>query len=289
MQNSFKYIMQQLFGLYSENEIRNCWLLIMEELTGYTRTQILINKNSILSEEQNEKMQTIATRLQQGEPIQYILGKTEFYSLPFELTKNVLIPRPETEELVDWVLKDNPDFTGNLLDIATGSGCIATALAKHFTKATISAIDISEKALDVAKKNATNNAVNIDFKKMDILKGGGEKEMHYASNPTKACYDIIISNPPYICEQEKEYMHNNVLNYEPHLALFVPDNDALLFYKRITLFACKNLVSGGKLYFEINQRFGKEVVKLLEEAGFKAICLRKDISGKDRMIKATFV
>jgi release factor glutamine methyltransferase len=289
MQNSFKYITHQLFGLYSENEIRNCWLLIMEELTGYTRTQILINKNSILSEEQNEKMQTIAIRLQQGEPIQYILGKTEFYSLPFELTKNVLIPRPETEELVDWVLKDNLGFTGNLLDIATGSGCIAIALAKHFTKATIRAIDISEKALDVAKKNATNNAVNIDFKKMDILKTGKEKEMHCASTEDKAYYDIIISNPPYICEQEKEYMHNNVLNYEPHLALFVPDDDPLLFYKEIALFASKNLVSGGKLFFEINQRFGKEVVNLLENAGFAGICLRKDISGKDRMIKATFV
>lgn len=289
MQNSFNYIQESLSTIYPATEIRNSWLLIIEELTGYTRTQIIINKNSILSEEQNEKVQTIVARLQQFEPIQYVLGKTEFYSLPFKLTKDVLIPRPETEELVDWVLKDNPGFTGKLLDIATGSGCIAIALAKHFTNATISGIDVSEKALDAAKKNATINTVNVDFKKMDILKVDGEKEMHYVSTEEKACYDIIISNPPYICEQEKEYMHNNVLNYEPHLALFVPDDDPLLFYKEIALFASRNLVSGGKLFFEINQRFGKEVVNLLENAGFTGICLRKDISGKDRMIKATFV
>lgn len=286
MKEALQYIHSSLSALYPDTEIRSFWLLIMEDLTGFSRIEILTNKNSILSAEQNEKIKTIVSRLKEFEPIQYILGKTEFYGLTFQVNKQVLIPRPETEELVDWVLKENLHFKGNILDIGTGSGCIAIALAKNLPQATISAVDISEDTLAVAKRNASINGVNIDFQLVDILSVGGKDAINRVSTEDPGIYDIIISNPPYVCHQEKAHMQPNVLKHEPSIALFVADNDPLLFYRQIANFALKNLISDGKLFFEINQAFGKETVDLIEKLGFSEIVLRKDLSGKDRMIKA---
>ncbi len=277
MEKAKKHIETALLNIYPETEIRSFFLLIMEQLTGLNRSQILSNKNNTLSGEQNQQLATIIKRLKNFEPIQYILGETEFYNLSFLVNKNVLIPRPETEELVDWIINDNIKSTATILDIGTGSGCIAISLAKNMPQATINAIDISNEALTVAQKNADNNNVYVGFKRIDIL---SEKSDSLNS------FNIIVSNPPYVCEREKQDMANNVLNNEPHLALFVEDNDPLLFYRHIALFALKHLTPNGKLYFEINQSYGKETLDLLEEIGFINTTLRKDISGKDRMISA---
>lgn len=278
MQKSLQYLQLSLSELYPDSEIRSFWLLILEYLTEYSRTDIITNKNSVLSAEQNEKLKTIVERLQNFEPIQYILGDTDFFGLPFFVNRNVLIPRPETEELVDWILKENPNFTGKILDIGTGSGCIAIALAKNLPDAKVTAIDISEEAIAVAKKNADLNKVVVDFQQMDVL---SSEFINYTES-----FDIIVSNPPYVCEKEQTTIQANVLKYEPHLALFVKDSDPLIFYHHIANFANKNLVSNGKLFFEINQAFGNETLKLLKEIGFIDVCLRKDLSGKDRMIAA---
>jgi len=280
VRTSLKYINKQLVDLYPETEIRSFWLLIMEQLTGCSRMEILTNKNNILSAEQNQKVKTIIERLKKAEPIQYILGETEFFSLPFYVDENVLIPRPETEELVDWVLNDNQNCKGKILDIGTGSGCIAISLAKNLPNAHVTAFDISEEAIAVAKRNASRNEVEVNFQPVDVL------SPDFFKKEDSETFDIIISNPPYVCEREKAGMQTNVLKYEPHLALFVDDNDPLLFYRQIALFAHQHLISNGKLFFEINQAYGKKTVKLLVDLGFSDVCLRKDISGKNRMIKA---
>lgn len=278
MKESLQYINQQLLNVYPKTEIRSFWLLIIEQLTGFSRSQILSNKNSVLSGEQNQILTTIVNRLQKFEPIQYILGETEFYGLPFQVNKAVLIPRQETEELVEWIINDAPNCSGNILDIGTGSGCIAISLAKHLTKAKVTAIDVSKAALSVAKKNAVLNKVKVDFKEIDILTAN--------ASSLKNKFDIIVSNPPYVCEKEKTDILANVLEHEPHLALFVTDADPLLFYRAISKYAFENLVSGGKLFFEINQAYGKETVELLKSMDFENVCLKKDIAGKDRMILA---
>ena len=212
-------------------------------------------------------------------PIQYLLGKTHFYGLDFEVNENVLIPRPETEELVEWIINENKAIDKKkkvkILDIGTGSGCIAISLAKNLPNAEVYAIDVSKKALETAKRNAISNNVEIIFMLKNVL----ELEI------LKSNYDIIVSNPPYVRNLEKEEIKKNVLDYEPHLALFVEDNDALIFYRKIASLAQKNLLENGQLYFEINQYLGKEMTDLLEEMNFKNIELRKDIYDNDRMIK----
>ncbi|WP_394758076.1 peptide chain release factor N(5)-glutamine methyltransferase, partial [Flavobacterium sp.] len=204
---------------------------------------------------------------------------TEFFSLPFYVNENTLIPRPETEELVDWILSNNRinESTNQIkiLDIGTGSGCIAISLAKNLPNANVHAIDVSEKALATAKKNAERNNVTITFIEKNILE----------TEDLLNTFDIIVSNPPYVRNLEKKEIHKNVLEYEPHLALFVEDNDALLFYRKIAELATKNLSENGQLYFEINQYLGKEMVELLEKYNFKNIELKKDIYGNDRMIR----
>jgi release factor glutamine methyltransferase len=209
-----------------------------------------------------------------------LLLKTIFYVLDFEVNENVLIPRPETEELVEWILESQKSKVKSqklkILDIGTGSGCIAISLAKNIPNATVFAIDISEKALATAKKNAEINGVNVTFLEKNILE----------TEDLEQQFDIIVSNPPYVRELEKEEIKKNVLDNEPHLALFVEDNDALIFYRKIAELAQKNLVENGQLFFEINQYLGTETVDLLEKMNFKNIELRKDIYGNDRMIKA---
>lgn len=277
MQKAMQHIFSELEGFYSENEIRSFSFLIIEKLTGLTRTQIIINKNTFLSAEQNAKVIDFVDKLKKFEPIQYLLGETEFYGLAFMVNNSVLIPRPETEELVDWIItdyKNSPNI--NFLDIGTGSGCIAISIKKGLPTATATAFDISEMALDTASKNAALNNVEINFARVDILNPD--------NIPQK--WDVIVSNPPYIPELEKKEIQSNVLDYEPHLALFVPDHDALLFYRTIAEFGKNNLTENGRIYFEIHRNEGETCVQLLEYMGYKNIELRKDISGNNRMIKA---
>ena len=277
MQKALLHIQSELTGLYPETEIRNFSFLIIEKLTGFSRTEVYVNKNTLFSDEQQHEIESFIEKLKKYVPIQYILGETEFYGLPFYVNESVLIPRPETEELVDWISKENDRSAElHLLDIGTGSGCIAIAIKHEFTNSTVDAFDISVDALETAQRNATLNNLNINFSKVDILNA--------PEFPTK--WDIIVSNPPYITELEKDGMLPNVLDHEPHLALFVPDNDPLLFYRNIALFAQKHLKAGGKLYFEINREAGQPCIELLTQMGYREVEVRKDISGNDRMVRA---
>jgi len=279
MQTAINHIQSELKGLYPETEIKSFSYLIIEKLTGFSRTEIIVNKNTLFSDEQHHVIETFIEKLKKNVPIQYILGETEFFGLAFNVNESVLIPRPETEELVEWIHSENT-LTANLniLDIGTGSGCIAISLKHEFPNASVHAFDISEKVLETAQSNATLNKLEVNFSKVDIL---NTPEM-------KQKWDIIVSNPPYVTELEKSKILPNVLDYEPHLALFVPDNDPLLFYRCIAIFAQQHLKPKGKLYFEINRQFGKATVDLLTAMGFGNVELRKDISGNDRMIRSVF-
>lgn len=276
--------------LYPTSEIDSFFFLILEEYIGFKRIDIVLKSDFYIDQESLNLMQVATKQLEQEIPIQYIIGKTEFFGLPFNINKEVLIPRPETEELVEQVIKEvsliktyntaSNEATNEkqitILDIGTGSGCIAISLKKQLPGSKISAIDVSDKALRVAKKNAALNKVNINFIHLDILK----------TNNLDKLYDVIVSNPPYVRELEKKEMKNNVLNNEPHLALFVDNKNPLLFYNKIAELAKKFLTKNGQLHLEINQYLGKETIKLLAEKGFKNIQLKKDIFGNDRIIKA---
>jgi release factor glutamine methyltransferase len=277
MQAAIIHILSELQGLYPDTEIKSFSNLIIEKVSGFSRTEIIVNKNTLFSDEQRHVIENFIEKLKEYVPIQYILGETEFFGLPFHVNESVLIPRPETEELVDWIRNEN-DRNANpgILDIGTGSGCIAISLKHEFTNATVDAFDISEKTLETAQNNATLNKLEVNFSKVDIL---NTPEMEQK-------WDIIVSNPPYVTELEKSEILPNVLDYEPHLALFVPDNDPLLFYRCIAIFAQQHLKPKGKLYFEINRQFGKATVDLLTAMGFGNVELRKDISGNDRMVRA---
>ena len=276
--------------LYPTSEIDSFFFLILEEYIGFKRIDIVLKSDFYIDQESLNLMQVATKQLEQEIPIQYIIGKTEFFGLPFNINKEVLIQRPETEALVEQVIKEvsliktyntaSNEATNEkqitILDIGTGSGCIAISLKKQLPGSKISAIDVSDKALRVAKKNAALNKVNINFIHLDILK----------TNNLDKLYDVIVSNPPYVRELEKKEMKNNVLNNEPHLALFVDNKNPLLFYNKIAELAKNFLTKNGQLHFEINQYLGKETIKLLAEKGFKNIQLKKDIFGNDRIITA---
>lgn len=270
------HILQELNGLYSQSEISVIRQLILKEISGHTFNGATSGKINHFSATERRKAEDIVRRLKGGEPIQYILGKTEFYGMPFVVTPDVLIPRPETEELTEWVLSAQRPAGCRALDIGTGSGCIAVTLAKKMNNAVVSAWDISEKALKVASENARLHGVDVWFSVRDIFQ------------PFDGCpvFDVIVSNPPYITEAEKATMEATVLDFEPHEALFVPDCRALLFYERIAALSLKWLRNGGELYFEINREKGAEVCGMLQDKGFTHIELRKDISGNERMVKA---
>ncbi len=270
---------KELKSLFPKTEIDSFFYLLTEEFIGLKRIDIALNPNKKIDSEIEKSFNSALGELKKEIPIQYIIGETEFYGLPFYVDKNVLIPRPETEEIVAWIIneiqekrKDDKDL--NILDIGTGSGCIAISLAKNILNSKVWALDISEKALKIAKKNAKLNGVTIQFLNNDIL--------NLDELPIK--FDIIVSNPPYVRELEKKQMQDNVLKHEPHLALFVKDENALIFYSKIADIANNYLNSKGKIFFEINQEFGKESINLLKEKGFKNIELRKDIFDVDRMI-----
>lgn len=269
----------ELKNMYSAEEIENFIFFSMHEYLGYTRRHLQLKSNQEIEEKNAERFSTILSELKNHKPIQYILGHTEFYGLKIRVNEHVLIPRPETEELVEEILQNvNGETEPNILDIGTGSGCIAIALKKNLPQATVSAIDISDEALLVAKQNSILNQTPINFLQGDILTARAEAEAK-----DENLFDIIVSNPPYVRASEKSAMSKNVLDYEPHLALFVDDKDPLLFYSSISDFAMHNLARDGKLYFEINETLGTEVRNLLEKKGFKNVTIKKDMSGKDRI------
>jgi release factor glutamine methyltransferase len=280
---------QELETIYDLQEIESFFYIITEFLHQKKRIDLALEPNFSIPEKELEKWNTILAELIQERPIQYILGETEFYGLRFLVNENTLIPRPETEELVELILNENSKKkipNPKILDIGTGSGCIAISLAKNLPDAEVFALDVSEKALEIAKKNAELNEVKVNFINKSILEMDDLK-FPTTNNQQPTLFDIIVSNPPYVRNLEKEEIKKNVLEYEPHLALFVQDNDALLFYRKIAQLAQKNLSENGKLYFEINQYLGKETVELLQNLNFKKIELIKDVYGNDRMIQCT--
>lgn len=278
MQASLHYIRKELADRYPKPEIESFIRIIFSWLKNYNATDLLLKSDQTLDADDRQKVVDVVTRLQSSEPIQYILGETEFYGLPFRVSPAVLIPRPETEELVDWILTDCPAGGPAVFDACTGSGCIAVALKKHLPEAAVSACDISAEALETASANAAFNQAPVNFFNLDILKNF-DLEL-----PEKL--DILVSNPPYITESEEALMDKNVLDFEPRLALFVPDRQALIFYEALTRFGAINLKPGGNLYCEINEAFGPACVQLLQHSGFADVTLRRDLQGKDRMIRA---
>ncbi|MBZ9630637.1 peptide chain release factor N(5)-glutamine methyltransferase [Salegentibacter sp. LM13S] len=261
---------------YPTEEVVSFFLLLTGAFFGIKRIDLALDPTLEIDENQVKKLDLALARLKKHEPIQHIIGNTEFFGLTFKVDKNVLVPRPETEELVQWILDDFSSANRSLkiLDIGTGSGCIAISLARNLPRAKISAIDISENALEIAKINAPNNNVEIEFFQQDILQFEKLSET----------YDVIVSNPPYVRELEKKEMHRNVLEYDPPGALFVKDNNPLIFYDKITKLAKSALKPGGELYFEINQYLAKETEQMMQENGFKTE-LRKDVFGNFRMLK----
>jgi len=285
-----RFIRQSLSSLYSEREANKLAINVLQHVTNLSQAAILTCKDTVLSENERQKIEQIVARLQKSEPLEYILGKTEFYGLSFCVSPDVLIPRPETEELVDWIIRDTKHPAPRILDIGTGSGCIAVALAKNIENSNVFAIDISENALEIARKNAEINNVNVEFFRKDIFKApsmGGVAAVPPPKSPIeggfRGDFNIIVSNPPYVCESEKADIEANVLLYEPHTALFVPNENPLVFYRAIANFALTHL--SGSLYFEINRAFGQEICTMLGEMGFSDIELRKDNYGNNRMIK----
>ncbi|GHC54642.1 peptide chain release factor N(5)-glutamine methyltransferase [Ulvibacter litoralis] len=271
-------VSQALLEVYPSEEVASFFVLLSEAYLNMSRLELALNTEVVVSEAVSEKFRNAVVRLKAFEPIQYIIGTTEFYSLPFNVTKATLIPRPETEELVDWILNDIPkkeNWEGSVLDIGTGSGCIAISLAKNLPKSSVSALDFSEEALKIAKQNAELNGVSVDFSTQNILT--------VATLPKQ--YSVIVSNPPYVRELEKKEMQQNVLRHEPDSALFVSDADPLVFYRRIATLAKQHLYKDGLLYFEINEYLGNELVTMLTEMDYKNVTLKKDIFGRDRMIK----
>ncbi len=279
----FLSFQQGLNEVYDSRETESIALLVLEEITGISRAKLKAFPEEDIMGEASEKIQSILEELKTGKPVQYILGSTEFYGLNFLVNPATLIPRPETEELVEWVLdsfkskaeSQKPVF---ILDIGTGSGCIAITLKKKLPNALVTAIDISAEALHTAKQNAIINEVEVNFVQDDILN----------TKLSAKKFDIIISNPPYVTLDDKMLMHQNVTGFEPHSALFVPEHDPLIFYKAIADFAAERLNNNGLLFFEINESFGKETVELLNNKQFNSILLRKDMTGRDRMIRANY-
>jgi len=275
MKATIQYIEKELAGIYPITEIDGFKRLIFEAVCGWGFSEQVAKKHEKILKTDFSKIQKIVFRLKEFEPIQYILGETEFYGLMLIVNPSVLIPRPETEELVQWITQSKLPVNARILDIGTGSGCIALALKNQLKNTEITGVDISEMALEVADKNAAINNLEVNFFRADILKW---EDIRWKT------FDIIVSNPPYIRESEKQQMHANVLEYEPPNALFVTDNDPLVFYRTIAAFAKKHLAENGKLFFEINENLGLQVSKLLLEYGFRDIEIRKDINGKNRMV-----
>ena len=269
-------LIQTLTPLYGPAEARAIVYALIEDVFEMSKTDVLLGRFDRLSETEKAQFSEYAKRLTDGEPLQYVVGTAPFGNLRFEVTPATLIPRPETLELVDWVVAEQQDRPSlRLLDVGTGSGCIAISLASRLLQAKVSAWDISAEALAVARRNAERNGVEVAFQQVDAL--------HVKETET---FDCIVSNPPYICEAEKADMTDSVLLHEPHTALFVPNDDPLRFYRAIAELGVRNLSPGGTLYFEINRAYGAETCKLLRDLGYTNVELRKDFYGNDRMVRA---
>lgn len=272
-----KKFLDQLKNEYPPEEAGSFFNILAKYFFGWERINLALDPSKEINDREVQIMDMALSRLLSHEPIQYIIGETEFFGNRFKVNSYVLIPRPETEDLVQWISDDlitSEKKSVSILDIGTGSGCIAISLAKIFPDAAVWAMDVSEEALKVAVENSALNGTNVNFILEDVLQLG--------SLPEK--FDIIVSNPPYVRELEKEQMHRNVLEHEPELALYVKDNDPLIFYKKITKLAEEGLNPGGRLYFEINQYLGEQTLEIVKNSGF-ATELRKDIFGNNRMIR----
>ncbi|MEA4937734.1 MAG: peptide chain release factor N(5)-glutamine methyltransferase [Paludibacter sp.] len=275
MQQAIKHLQRELSSIYQEPELSSVARLTISKVTGYSFTELLVNKNTIFSQYQRNLLEFYTEKLKKGTPVQYVLGETEFCGLNFRVNESVLIPRPETEELVAWMVEEAA-HDAVILDIGTGSGCIPVSLKNFLPRSTVYGCDISKEALRLAGQNAENNHLHVSFFEMDIL----------AETSSERKYHMIVSNPPYIPASEMNTIHERVKDFEPHLALFVPDNDPLIFYRKIAAYAQQHLFQDGKLFFEIHRDYADECKSVLEESGFEDIQLKKDISGNNRMMRA---
>ena len=267
-----------LAGYYPDAEASALAKMLLVEVLHFSTLELFGGKDKEVFKKDLDVLYEMSRRLQNREPIQYIIGRETFCGMPFVVNRHVLIPRPETQDLVEWIAEEDQQTNPcRLLDMGTGSGCIAISLAKKLPHVQVEAWDISGEALQVARQNALNNQVKVDFHPQDIL----------SASPGIAEWNVIVSNPPYITNKEKAEMEANVLNWEPHTALFVPDHDPLLFYRRIAQLGMNMLVNGGALYFEINRAYGTETIAMLQALGYENIIIRKDRFNNERMIKAT--
>jgi release factor glutamine methyltransferase len=280
IQEATYYLLNKIRTIYPDSEAGAITDRVMEKLTGSLKAERMLYKNESITPSEESQLHEYTERLMKPEPVQYVLNECWFYGLKFYVDKNVLIPRPETEELVDWVIRNLkfPFSDLKILDMGTGSGCIAVSLKRKLRKAEVWACDISEEALHVARQNATALQAEINFRQLDFL-----SEEQRSGLPS---FDIIVSNPPYVPVKDKATMHNNVINHEPHTALFVPDNDTLVYYVALADFAATHLNKNGTVYCEINESLGKETSDVFNQTGFTTE-LRKDMQGKERMIKVT--
>ncbi|WP_455585404.1 peptide chain release factor N(5)-glutamine methyltransferase [Bacteroides sp.] len=270
------YIRRSLQDIYPPQELKSLTMMIWCDLLGMNALDIYLGKDINLSESKQHELENILQRLRKNEPIQYVCGVANFLGRPFYVAPGVLIPRPETEELVELVLRENDLVAPRILDVGTGSGCIAVSLSLAIPGAEVTAWDVSDEALAIACRNNKDLHAAVSFEKKDVL---DDMELQQS-------FDIVVSNPPYVMESEKKAMEPNVLDWEPELALFVPDNDPLRFYRRIAVLGEKILNPGGKLYFEINRMCGPQIVCMLAELGYRHPRVMKDISGNDRIVTA---
>lgn len=292
MQLKYRALYQRLSSIYEEGEARAIVRWVLEERFSLTRAELLCDDLQHLSMEQQKELEALMQRLEQGEPVQYVLGETRFYGRRFHVAPGVLIPRPETAELCQWVIDESADESV-LLDVGTGSGCIAVTLSLELPHTNVTAWDISEDALRIAQKNAQLNDASVTFEQRDILNQGDKEARRQGGKETRrqgvqGVWDVIVSNPPYICRQEAKDMERHVLDYEPHLALFVPDDDPLLFYRAIASYGCQTFRPGGKLYFEINPLYSDALTAMLQTMGYEDIQLRLDQFGKRRFLRGSY-
>lgn len=274
VQSAKSYFFAQLSTLYSTRECKALWTMVLHEFFGWSSSEMLLNHNQRFSESDLLRIRAVVKRLQAQEPIQHIIGNVEFANLKLKIDHRALIPRPETEELIDLIVQQEKSFQ-SILDLCTGSGCIALALQKKFPNAAVLGVDLSQDALALAKENAELNNLPVDFERGDIFNWQSQEK-----------FDLIVSNPPYIPQEEAVQMESVVLDYEPHMALFVPDQEPLLFYKKIVSIALIHLKSKGYLALEVHENFAKETAALLSGASFRKVQIYCDLQGKERMILA---
>lgn len=296
MERFLNYMAEKLSSQYDKASLRALSKMLVESICHLDGNTVYRGKDTTIPPQQRGLLEKAVLRLQTGEPVQYIIGSCEFYGITFNVRPPVLIPRPETEELVEWILKDFeaagcrladagiPSAGCRLLDVGTGSGCMAVSLARHLPDAQVEAWDILPEAISLATENAALNGVRVDVRNRDLFEMCGSQAS--VSVGMQSGFDVIVSNPPYICDNEAAGMEKTVLDYESPMALFVPDDDPLKYYRALALLGHRLLMPGGRIYMEINARFGQETVDLFRSCGYDDVVLRKDLFGRDRMVRA---